>query len=97
MEPWRARTPLWNERQNAASQRLRLRRRDSAAGDVHDLAPVHLRGCFHGIQNVPGGQFAAVELRQSGLLRAGHVEDDAQADVDLRHTRYVEFESPQPS
>ena len=47
-------------------------------------------------RNFPAGQFAAIQLPESGLLCAGHLEGDADPDLDLRHPRYLQLKPVNP-
>ena len=62
-------------------------------GHLHHPAAIHLRRRIDGFGDFPAGQFAAVQLPQSGFLCAGHLEGHADTDLDLRHPRHVQFQS----
>ncbi len=52
-----------------------------------------LRRGLHGFDNLSAGQFAAIQLPQPGLLCAGHMEDHAKPDLDLRYSQYLQLKS----
>ena len=53
------------------------------------LPQYHLRRRIHGNGDFPDLGKRAFQLPQSRSLRAGHVESDQDADLDLRHSRHV--------
>ena len=60
---------------------------------LHDPAAVHLRRCVDRFGDLSAGEFAAVQFPESGLLCAGHLEDHADADLDFRSPRHLQFKS----
>ena len=64
-------------------------------GDLHHPAAIHLWSRLYRHKDFPHVSKRAFQLPQSRSLRAGHLEGDQEADVDLRHTRHVEFQSIQ--
>ena len=63
------------------------------AGHLHDAAAIHLRSCFHRVEDVSAREFAAVQLPEPGPLRAGHLEGDSKAHLDVWHARHAQFQS----
>ena len=77
---------------------FRLNDYDFGAGngpdrDLHHPAAIHLWSRIHGNRDFPHVSERTLQLPQSRSLRAGHLEGDQEADVDLRDTRYFEFQS----
>ena len=68
-----------------------------SAGDLHDSAAVHLRRGFHRFQDISRRQLAALQFPESGSLRAGHLESNPKAHLDLRNPRHRQLESSQPA
>ena len=93
LEPRRARTALRHQYPHLPAERLRLRRRIGPDRHLHHPAAVHLRRRVHGHQNFPHFTQRAFQLPESRPLRAGHLESDQQADLDVRYSRHVQFQS----
>ena len=65
------------------------------ARHLHGLAAIHLRSRLHRDRNFSALCERAFQFSESRSLRAGHLEAHSQADLDHRHSRHVQFESPE--
>ena len=85
----RARAALRNQQPDFPAERLRFRRRDSSDGEIHGSAAVHLRRRVDCDGDLSVSGLAAVQVSEPGFLRAGHLEGDIEAHLDVRSARHV--------
>ena len=62
-----------------------------------DSAAIHLRCGLYRVEDFPGSPQRAFQFPESRSLCAGHVEGHANADLDFRYSRHIQFESAQSS
>ena len=77
---------------------FRLNDYDFGEGAVPMVTYTDLPQFIYGVastatEDLPAGRFAAVQFPESGSLCAGHLEADADTDLDLRPARDTQFKS----
>ena len=77
---------------------FRLNDYDFGEGTVPTVTYTTLPQYIYGVASTATETFPTVgqrtfQLPESRLVCAGHLEGDAEADVDVRHARHVQFES----